>query len=69
MMARNGREGRNERWADGLSPHFYVDWLMDADRALPHLGISTLLSTTSKIGDRWFEDHDKLHAWGYLREA
>ncbi len=21
------------------------------------------------IGDRWFEDHDKLHAWGYLREA
>ena len=19
------------------------------------------------IGDRWFEDHDKLHAWGYLR--
>ena len=20
------------------------------------------------IGDRWFEDHDKLHAWGYLRE-
>jgi phosphoribosylamine--glycine ligase len=21
------------------------------------------------IGDRWFEDHDKLHAWGYLRES
>jgi phosphoribosylamine---glycine ligase len=21
------------------------------------------------IGDRWFEDSDKLHAWGYLREA
>jgi len=21
------------------------------------------------IGDRWFEDHDKLHTWGYLREA
>ncbi len=21
------------------------------------------------IGDRWFEDHDKLHSWGYLREA
>ena len=20
------------------------------------------------IGDRWFEDHDRLHAWGYLRE-
>ena len=20
------------------------------------------------IGDRWFEDHDKLHSWGYLRE-
>ncbi len=20
------------------------------------------------IGDRWFEDHDKLHTWGYLRE-
>ena len=19
------------------------------------------------IGDRWFEDHDKLHSWGYLR--
>ena len=19
------------------------------------------------IGDRWFEDHDKLHNWGYLR--
>ena len=21
------------------------------------------------IGDRWFEDSDKLHNWGYLREA
>ena len=21
------------------------------------------------IGDRWVEDHDKLHAWGYLREG
>ena len=21
------------------------------------------------IGDRWFEDHDRLHAWGYLRES
>ncbi|MET0551866.1 MAG: phosphoribosylglycinamide synthetase C domain-containing protein, partial [Vicinamibacteria bacterium] len=21
------------------------------------------------IGERWFEDHDKLHTWGYLREA
>ena len=21
------------------------------------------------IGDRWFEDHDRLHAWGYLRET
>ena len=21
------------------------------------------------IGDRWFEDHDKLHTWGYLRSA
>lgn len=21
------------------------------------------------IGNRWFEDHDKLHAWGYLRES
>ena len=20
------------------------------------------------IGDRWFEDHDRLHTWGYLRE-
>ena len=20
------------------------------------------------IGDRWFEDHDGLHSWGYLRE-
>ena len=20
------------------------------------------------IGDRWFEDSDKLHTWGYLRE-
>jgi phosphoribosylamine--glycine ligase len=20
------------------------------------------------IGDRWFEDSDKLHNWGYLRE-
>lgn len=20
------------------------------------------------IGDRWYEDSDKLHAWGYLRE-
>jgi phosphoribosylamine--glycine ligase len=21
------------------------------------------------IGDRWFEDSDKLHNWGYLREV
>jgi phosphoribosylamine--glycine ligase len=21
------------------------------------------------IGERWFEDHDKLHTWGYLRES
>ena len=21
------------------------------------------------IGERWFEDHDKLHTWGYVREA
>ena len=21
------------------------------------------------IGNRWFEDHDKLHSWGYLRES
>jgi len=21
------------------------------------------------IGERWFEDHDKLHTWGYLREG
>ncbi len=21
------------------------------------------------IGDRWYEDHDKLHTWGYLRES
>ena len=21
------------------------------------------------IGDRWYEDHDRLHSWGYLREA
>ncbi|MEJ2299575.1 MAG: phosphoribosylglycinamide synthetase C domain-containing protein [Woeseiaceae bacterium] len=21
------------------------------------------------IGDRWVEDHDKLHTWGYLRES
>jgi phosphoribosylamine--glycine ligase len=21
------------------------------------------------IGDRWFEDCDKLHTWGYLRET
>ena len=21
------------------------------------------------IGDRWYEDCDKLHTWGYLREA
>jgi phosphoribosylamine--glycine ligase len=21
------------------------------------------------IGDRWFEDHDKLHTWGFLRES
>ncbi len=21
------------------------------------------------IGERWFEDHDRLHSWGYLREA
>lgn len=21
------------------------------------------------IGDRWFEDCDKLHTWGYLRES
>jgi phosphoribosylamine--glycine ligase len=21
------------------------------------------------IGDRWYEDSDKLHSWGYLRET
>ncbi|MDX1508036.1 MAG: phosphoribosylglycinamide synthetase C domain-containing protein [Woeseiaceae bacterium] len=21
------------------------------------------------IGDRWYEDHDRLHSWGYLRES
>jgi phosphoribosylamine--glycine ligase len=21
------------------------------------------------IGERWFDDHDRLHTWGYLREA
>ncbi len=21
------------------------------------------------IGERWFEDHDRLHTWGYLRES
>ena len=21
------------------------------------------------IGERWFEDHDRLHTWGYLREV
>jgi phosphoribosylamine--glycine ligase len=21
------------------------------------------------IGARWFEDHDRLHTWGYLRES
>jgi len=21
------------------------------------------------IGERWLEDHDKLHTWGYLREV
>jgi phosphoribosylamine--glycine ligase len=21
------------------------------------------------IGDRWYEDSDKLHSWGYLREV
>ena len=21
------------------------------------------------IGDRWGEDHDRLHTWGYLREV
>ena len=22
-----------------------------------------------EVGDRWFEDHDRLHTWGYLREV
>ena len=26
------------------------------------------VSATLNIGERWFEDHDKLHTWGYLRE-
>ena len=21
------------------------------------------------IGERWYEDHDKLHTWGYLRST
>ena len=25
--------------------------------------------SASDIGERWFEDHDKLHTWGYLREV
>ncbi|HZX19939.1 MAG TPA: phosphoribosylglycinamide synthetase C domain-containing protein, partial [archaeon] len=29
---------------------------------IPHMYYRT------DIGDRWFEDSDKLHNWGYLRE-
>jgi len=29
---------------------------------IPHMYYRT------DIGDRWYEDSDKLHAWGYLRE-
>jgi phosphoribosylamine--glycine ligase len=30
--------------------------------SIPHMYYRT------DIGDRWFDDSDKLHAWGYLRE-
>lgn len=36
---------------DGLSPTFYMDWLADAHKSCPRLGIATMLSVTSKIGD------------------
>ena len=30
---------------------------------IPHMYYRT------DIGDRWYEDSDRLHTWGYLREA
>lgn len=36
---------------NGMSPTFYVDWLADAHKPCPRLGIATMLSATSKIGD------------------
>ncbi len=36
---------------DGLSDSFYVDWLADAHKSCPRLGIPTMLSVTSKIGE------------------
>jgi hypothetical protein len=27
------------------------------------------LIVVDDIGERWFEDHDRLHTWGYLRES
>jgi hypothetical protein len=29
----------------------------------------TTLLQEKDIGDCWFEDHDKLHTWGYLKES
>ena len=28
-----------------------------------------VLEDRDDIGERWYEDSDRLHAWGYLREA
>jgi len=42
---------RRSTGIDGLSGSFYVDWLANAHESCPRLGIATMLSVTSKIGD------------------
>jgi len=38
-----------------------------------YAGVKTIIIPNmyyrTDIGDRWGEDSDKLHSWGYLREA
>ncbi len=50
-MARPKPSPRFATMPNGMSPSFYVEYLMDADKQLPHLGIASMLSRTSKIGE------------------
>lgn len=52
----------NTMLPNGMSQTFYLDYLDNADKLLPSLGIASMLSQTSKIGDR-------ARTFGLSREA